>query len=264
VKSFNSEIIQFIRHKENKGVAAARNTALRSATGEYIAFQDSDDEWMPDKLEAQIRAFKTSPPEVGMVYTGSLMIVNNKKMYIPFFEPKGQDRSIFNNLIRMHFVTASVLMLKRECFETAGLFDERLPVFEDWEIFIRMSKHFNFVGINKPLVMRYRQSDSLSSNLGLVTEGFSLLLEKYYHDIKQDKTLLSSCYFKLGHLFSAQGEFNQGRRYFIKSMEAYPLNIMASIAFVVSLFGKHVYNLVSKSYRLIRWWDIREYLNPNK
>jgi len=257
VKSLNSEKIIFIRHEQNKGVAAARNTGLRLATGEYIAFQDSDDEWMLDKLENQIRAFETSPPEVGMVYTAYLVKAHGEEGYIHFLEPKIKDRSIFSNLVRRHFMGMPGLMLKRDCFERGGTFDERFPAFDDWDLFLRMSRHYHSKGINKPLFINYRQADSVSSNLSYITKGFQLLLEKYYHDIKQDKRLLASCYFKLGHLFSAQGEFKQGRRYFIKSIEAYPLNIMASIGFIVSFFGKGIYNVLTNSYRAIRGMGLR-------
>jgi len=69
VKNFGNDKIRYIRHEENKGAAAARNTGIRAARGEYIGFQDSDDEWLPVKLEKQIKVFETAPPEVGVVYT---------------------------------------------------------------------------------------------------------------------------------------------------------------------------------------------------
>ena len=81
VKSFNSEKTRYIRHRKNKGPAAARNTGIRSAKGDYIAFQDSDDEWMPEKLEKQMRAFTTAPPEVGVVYTSYYSTINKGKRF---------------------------------------------------------------------------------------------------------------------------------------------------------------------------------------
>jgi len=70
VKSFNSKKIFYNRHEENKGANAARNTGIKASRGEYIAFQDSGDEWLPQKLERQMKVFENASPEVGVVYTG--------------------------------------------------------------------------------------------------------------------------------------------------------------------------------------------------
>ena len=86
VKSLNSKKIRFIRHNEKRGGAAALNTGLQSAVGDYMAFLDSDDEWVPDKLESQIRAFETSKPEVGIVGTGYWLIADNKMGHTSYDE----------------------------------------------------------------------------------------------------------------------------------------------------------------------------------
>lgn len=260
VKSLNSKKIRFIRHNEKRGVAAALNTGLQSAVGDYMAFLDSDDEWVPDKLESQIRAFETSKPEVGIVCTGYWLATNGRRRYVPLMKVNAKEKSIFSNIVKRYFVCTPVLMIKRECFETDGTFDEQFPALSDWELFLRFSRHYRFQSINKPLVIRYRQPDSVSSNLSYFTSGFKLLLEKYYHDIEQDKKLLAGCYFKLGHLLSIQGELTQGRRYFIRSIEAYPLNLMASIALLVSMLGQSSYNAVTRSYRLILGIALRNQL----
>ena len=65
VKSFNDPRIRYIRHEKNRGGSAACNTGIRAARGEYIAFQDSDDEWLPEKLEKQMQVFENTPTGVG-------------------------------------------------------------------------------------------------------------------------------------------------------------------------------------------------------
>ena len=72
VASFNDERIKFIRHGMNKGGSVARNTGILNSTGDYIAFLDDDDEWLPAKLSKQIQVLLSSPPEVGCVYAGYL------------------------------------------------------------------------------------------------------------------------------------------------------------------------------------------------
>ncbi len=251
VKSFNSEKIRYIRHGENKGPSAARNTGIQSAKGDYIAFQDSDDEWMPRKLEKQIRAFETASPAVGIVYTGRYRIINDKKDYAPPTKWTPKDGDIFSSLLKVCFVCTPVVLVKRDCFERAGMFDERFPPFEDWELFLRMSRYYQFKYINEPLVIKYRQPDSITENQSACIKGLKQMLETYFEDIKQDKTVLAMHYFGLGHLLYSNGKLSEGRNYFVRSLKAYPLDIRVVGALLVSLLGKSVYNMVAKSYREI-------------
>ena len=65
--SFDDERVKYIRREQNGGVGAARNTGIKAAIGKFVAFNDHDDEWLPDKLERQMKIFKTLPSHVGVV-----------------------------------------------------------------------------------------------------------------------------------------------------------------------------------------------------
>jgi len=251
VKNFNCEIIKYIRHDKNKGLSAARNTGIRVAKGDYMAFQDSDDEWMPEKLEKQIRAFETASPAVGIVYTGRYRIINNKKDYMPPTKWTPKDSDLFNNLLKANFVAPPTALVRRECFERTGMFDEQFPAFEDWELFLRMSRYYQFKFIHEPLAIIYHQPDSISANQGALIKGLKQLLKTYFEDIKQDKTVLGRYCFSLGSLLCSYGKLSEGRGYFVTSVKAYPLDIRVVGAFLVSLLGKSVYSMVAKSYREI-------------
>jgi len=250
-KSFNSDKIRYIRHRENKGPAAARNTGIQSAKGDYIAFQDSDNEWMPEKLEKQMRAFETAPPEVSIVYTGCYVVIENKKTYFPPAKVTPKDGDLFSSLLKHSFVWTQQAMAKRECFERAGMFDERFPPIEDTEIFLRMSRYYQFKYINEPLVISYSQPDSISKNKSAVIRAYKLILETYFEDIKQDKRLLAYYYFRLGNYLCSYGELSQGRSYLIRSIKTHPLDIRSASALLVSWLGGSIYNRVAKSYRQI-------------
>ena len=79
VRGLGDARIKYIRHKENRGEAAAANTGVTSSSGEYIAFLHDDDEWLPEKLGQQVRLLESSPPTVGAVYTGFLRIDRSTK-----------------------------------------------------------------------------------------------------------------------------------------------------------------------------------------
>jgi glycosyltransferase involved in cell wall biosynthesis len=252
VKSFNSEKVRYIRQRENKGPAVARNTGLRSAKGNYIAFQDSDDEWLPEKLEKQVRVFETAPPEVGVVYTSYYKARKNGKRARPYASLVPQEGDVFSHLLKGRVVLPSTAVIKRECFERAGLFDERLLPIEDSELFMRFSRDYHFKCINEPLVLYSPQSDSISKNTGARLKPYKLILERYLEDIKKDKRILANCYFRLGNILCAAGELSRGRSYLIKSIALYPLDIRTIGAFLVSFLGTNRYNMVAQQYIRLR------------
>jgi glycosyltransferase involved in cell wall biosynthesis len=129
------ERIRYIRHDKNKGGSTARNTGIKAARGRFIALLDSDDEWLPEKLQKQLEVFESSPPEVGVVYTKTYHRAN-KKIY-PFSKEEQKDGMIFQDLLNLDISKncgqTSTLLIKKECFEKVGLFDERFPRQQDTE-----------------------------------------------------------------------------------------------------------------------------------
>lgn len=254
VRSFSDERIRYVRHKKNKGVAAARNTGIKTARGEYMAFQDSDDEWLPEKLEKQTGIFETALPEVGVVYTGVHRLKNNRKAYIPSSGITQKEGYIFSSLLKGNFISTPAALVKKECFQRAGMFDERFPSAEDRELFIRISKYYQFRCIDEPLVIAYHQPDSISANQSARVRALELIYEKHFEDIKKDRRVLASHCLNLGHHLCAGGELNRGRNYLIKAVKAHPLNIKFLGAALASLLGQSAYNRAATIYLKIRHW----------
>jgi glycosyltransferase involved in cell wall biosynthesis len=254
VKNLNSEKIRYLRHRQNKGASAARNTGISSARGEYIAFQDSDDEWMPDKLEKQMRAFAVAPPEVGIIYTGFYIIRDNRKIYRPSASITPKDGDILNGIINGEYlVSPQTIVAKRECFEKLGLFDENLPALEDWEMSLRLAKHYHFNYINKPLMQYHIQPDSLSRNKSAMIKSYQLIMERYSDDFQRDRRLLAKHYLRLGNFLYSNGEIGQGREYFVRSIKAYPIDPKAIGVFLVSCLGTGLYNTLARCYFKIKY-----------
>jgi len=260
VKSFGDERIRYIRLRENSGTSAApRNTAIRAARGEYIALQDSDDEWLPEKLEKQLKLFENTPPKVGVVYTGFWKIKGDKKIYIPSSQQIKKEGDIHNELLKGNFVSGPVALIKKECFKRAGMFDEELPQYMDWEMWIRISKYYHFKYVDEPLARSYYTSGGINEPGNLIqAKALKLILEKHFEDIKKDKRLLSNHYFGIGALLCSNEEVRHGRDYLIKAIMVYPLNIRLLLLAFVSLFGQGAYNKTIESYRKIRGLWSRE------
>ena len=132
IRNFNDSRIIYIRHKENKGPSAARNTGIKASKGEFIAFQDSDDEWFPEKLDKQIEAFEMNPG-FGIIYTDMLRI--DKEGAIKYWHsPTVSHGQIINpNTMDYQVMGLGIIstLIKRECFNKVGYFDENYPRLED-------------------------------------------------------------------------------------------------------------------------------------
>ncbi|MBD2771541.1 glycosyltransferase family 2 protein [Iningainema tapete] len=151
-------------HQENQGSAAARNTGIKVAQGQYIALLDHDDIWLPTKLEKQV-SYLDSHPKIGLVYSDTLYF--NEKGLLPgshakFFPvpPVLQSWTLF---VRNTIPTCSVVMMRRKCLDDVGLFDETLPPCDDYDLWLRLVEKWPIHFLNEPLV-HYRRYEGQQSN----------------------------------------------------------------------------------------------------
>ena len=255
VKNFNDVRIRYIRQEINKGPQSGRNTGIKAATGEYIAFQDSDDEWLSEKLEKQMNVFQRVPSKVGMVYT-SLYRIGKGGIKLPFKTPTimPEDGFVYKEALDYKVLNIQIgtAVIRRKCFERVGLLDERLPAFDDLELFIRLSKYYCFYHIDEPLVNYYATEGSFGSNQKNVVAARKIILEKYFDDIKKNRRTLAKHYFLIGFFHISNNEIEIGRSYLVKAAKAYPFNIKVLSITLLSFFGQDAYNKVVELYRKIK------------
>ena len=227
IKEFQKkdERIKYVRHEKNKGGSAARNTGIKAAKGKYIAFLDSDDEWLPEKLEKQMKVFENAPAKVGVVYTDMWRTMRNKRKYYfssPMITP--EDGIIYKQALDYKVMNIGIqtAVIKREVFEKVGMFDEKFPRFIDLEFFIRISKHYYFYHLGEPLVNYFDADKGISANTKALITARKLILEKYFKDIKEDKKVLAKHYLGIAAALCINGEIEDGEIYFAKAFKAYP------------------------------------------
>ena len=186
VREFQDQRISFIRHPENRGSGCARNTGIDRAKGRFIAFQDSDDIWLPGKLMKQIEALSKACDEVGVVYTGYIRKDSGVEKYFPESYVKEKQNNILRQLVRGNIVGTPTAIVKRECFEKAGLFDEELSNLEDWELWLRIAKDYLFIFIDEPLVIASLGYDSITRNLKTKTASLERIFSLHEEDFNRD------------------------------------------------------------------------------
>jgi glycosyltransferase involved in cell wall biosynthesis len=166
-----------ILKQPNRGVSAARNLAVRHARGRYLAFLDSDDLWLPNKLAIQV-AFMEQHPSAQICQTEETWIRNAVKV-----NPKAKHRKpsgdIFIASLELCLVSPSAAMLTRELFEQVGGFDESLPVCEDYDLWLRIALDHSVALIDDALVIkRGGHADQLSRSLWGMDRYRVLVLRK--------------------------------------------------------------------------------------
>jgi len=160
VESFNDSRIIYI-FQENKGPAIARSTGIKKAQGEYIAFLDSDDLWLKEKLKRQLD-FMEKNSEVGLMGTGCYEITDKGKIIGKKIFPI-KNKILQKDLIKYNPFIQSSVMAKKEVFDKVGLwYDEKFRESEDYELWLRIAGNYKIGNLAELLVMKRYYRDGLS------------------------------------------------------------------------------------------------------
>jgi glycosyltransferase involved in cell wall biosynthesis len=135
---------------DHGGVSAAKNAGIQMARGAFVAILDADDRWLPTKLEKQLSLFG-SRPELGVVYSRRLLI-DAQGRPLQYTQPTLYRGNILEAIFQTNFVCQSTAMIRRDVFEDVGLFDERYPPVEDYDLWLRIARWYPFDYVDEPLV----------------------------------------------------------------------------------------------------------------
>ena len=178
----NDPRVRYFKHETNRGIPAARNTGIRQAQGEYVAFLDSDDTWLPYKVEAQLQVFvRDLESEVGLVFTDAYFKDNmgnteTRGKSVPHNIASLPPESILKHLFLRNFIVAQTVMVRRLCFEKVGLLDEKLTGgSDDYDFWLRLAPHFRFSYVSMPLAVARLHGGNYSSAKGNISDTFMIV-----------------------------------------------------------------------------------------
>jgi glycosyltransferase involved in cell wall biosynthesis len=153
-------------YQENQGVAAARNAGVALAKGQLIAFLDSDDEWLPIKLAAQIKDL-AEKPRYPVSQCQEIWIRGDRRVN-PGLKHKKKEGDIFLDSVKRCLISPSAVIFKAGIFKEIGLFDESFLACEDYDLWLRLTARYEVGLLDKALVVRHGgRSDQLSAGFGL-------------------------------------------------------------------------------------------------
>ena len=173
--------------EKNSGAQAARNRGIYEAKADWIAFQDSDDEWIPDKLEKQVAALADGN------YDTSLLIHSNAVLYDSGSGNKGlwklpvvDGENQYSILLQSPAPLFQTMLVSKLCLERIGYLDEKVPSFQEWDTSIRLARYCKFVHIKEPLLIYHiGNRDAISGDPKKHVEGWHYIINKYENDIKE-------------------------------------------------------------------------------
>lgn len=147
--------------QENQGVSSARNLGIQHTTGDWLAFLDSDDEWLPDKLKQQSAAL-TANLDSKICHTEEQWIRNGVRVN-PAKQYAKTGGWIFNDCLPLCAISPSTVIIHRSIFTAIGLFDSELPACEDYDLWLRITAHYPILLIAEPQIKKHGgHADQLS------------------------------------------------------------------------------------------------------
>lgn len=240
LKGFRDERLKVIRNSSNKGIAAVRNIGVTSSQGKYIAFLDDDDEWLPDKLEKQIRIMENSPESLGCVYSGCLTTGPDGSEIVSTSIPRYRNK-VLNELLLENFITTSTTLVKKSSIEKAGLFDEDIPYGEDYDMWIRIAEDFEFDFAPEPLTKYRIHPNSITRNYAKVINGIEKILSKHRSLFARNKKAYCNHLLFLGVIYCYSGKTGEGIKTFMQAIRAYPFDARLYYNLALSLLGTETF-----------------------
>lgn len=253
LESIADDRLMTIRYPDNRGAAAARNAGIQASRGALIAFLDSDDAWKSDKLELQVSSLEGSEPGVGVVYSQFIRVKGTQERVYPA-DVSDLQGDLYEELLFGNLVSTQVALVRRECFEKVGLFDENLPCLLDWDLWLRISKEFRFAAVDRALAYVYFTPDGISASKRSIARALEMILGKYRLDFEARKEALAWQTYCLGNLLCLSGALTKGRGYLFRAVRMRPWVLRYGLTALISFLGTAAYGYL---------YTLRERVQPD-
>ena len=228
IETKHKDRVTFVQHSKNMGACAARNSGVQRAEGDFVAFLDDDDEWLPSKIEKQINAF--TDDKTVLVYCNWFVYTeeNGKKHAA---ENPGFTGNVYEPLMKDNFIgSTSYPLIKKEALNKIGGFDVTLPALQDYDVWVRLSKIGEIRYVNEPLVyFHVYAGERISNNPKKGIEGRIRFIENNKAYLEKNKRILGFRYVSLAHFYAKDRRVGKAIAIWIKGAALNPLDVKKNI-----------------------------------
>ena len=244
MRGFEDARLRCLCHTENRGGSAARNTGIEASRAEYVAFLDSDDEWLPRNLELQMAKMEAAPQSVGVVYSGHnvcLVSEDGQARAVKVRRPHLRG-DVLDALATGNFLPLPTALVRRACLAAAGSFDETLPSCQDWDLWMRMAALCHFDYVDEVLCnVRVLHGEQISSNPVARLNGLDRMLRKHSAVFARNRKADSIWRRNLGSKYIQLGDVDSARTWLLASVRRNPFHLRAYAQLLLSLLGRGAY-----------------------
>lgn len=237
--------IRYIAHEVNSGACAARNTGLAAAKGEYIAYLDDDDEWLPEKLALQVQKAREAGPDVALIYCGSFVQVDGTDNII--LKKRQYHRgNIFDSLILENYIgSTSFPLMRTECLREIDGFDVLMQSAQDADVWLRLAARYRIDYVKDPLVYYHKHAgERITTNVGKKIAGMERLNEKNQDYLSEHPHAFCIRNMKLACMYAKGGDLKKALGIWGKAAAKCPWKLMQN--------GKYMALILREKFRTAR------------
>lgn len=221
IKKFDDSRIRCIQMERNMGACAARNRGVEEARGDIIAFQDSDDEWLPDKLERQVAQLEYEQADFSAGRMRRYYLDSKTRYKIYPSKKMKSEKCTYKAVLYKNCVTTPNLMVRRTCFEKVK-FDPDIKKYQDWDFVLMMLKAgFKMTFLNEIVLNSYIGSNSITSRQNEY-DAFVAIYKKYKADIDADKRIHARFLERMGNAKRIEGKDEHAYKLYLQSFKMHP------------------------------------------
>ena len=230
LRSIDDPRVKIVALATNRGLGAARNAGIAEATSPYLAFQDSDDEWLVTFLERQLAILESAAPEFGACHCGKIQYGRDdqrnfgkrRAAYMPDLARPIVEGDLYKEVLKHAIVSTQTLVVRTELIRQVGGFDESLRIGLDWELSTRLTQITKYKFIDEPLVMTFLMPDSVSHRRLAGAYTLQQILDKNAATYQQDARLHSEKLVDMARTYQKAGQWKNARPFAAQAIRRWP------------------------------------------
>ncbi|MDL0123979.1 glycosyltransferase family 2 protein [Halobacterium salinarum] len=255
VEKFDDDRIQYVRLEENQGANAARNKGVQIASGDLISFLDSDDEYLPSRLETVIKTLSGLDKTYGAAYHSYGVYKGGERETVRFAKNGDLTLSDFKHGTPMGGFLCAIF--RAHVFDEIGLLDEKMKSSQDSDFYIRVARQYKIRGIPAILGRYHQSTTSISGNLNRRIKGQDRLFKKHGDVLSQ--RCRAKHYYNRAFLYASEGNMPSARRSLWHAIELNYKDPRYYYHFLASLLGDQAFksSITFKKRVKLLWQDLR-------